>query len=73
MRNMIRTALILGSLTSSALVFADAPKADKTADKAPAKDAKATDTKDAKAPAKDAKATPAKKDAKAAPAAPATK
>jgi hypothetical protein len=74
MRNIIKTALILGSLTST-VAFADDMKkpADKTAPAA--KDAKATDAKakdatpakDAKAPAKDAKATDAKaKDAPAA-------
>ncbi|HEY4239602.1 MAG TPA: hypothetical protein VGM88_07285 [Kofleriaceae bacterium] len=71
MRTFIRTALVLGTLCSSALVLADAPKkapapaadkdkapaadADKTADKAPASD------KDKPADAsKDKAKTPAK-------------
>ena len=59
MRNIIRTALVIGTLATPMIAMADDAKKD-----APAKtDAK--DTKDAKAaPAKDAKA-PAKKDAKA--------
>lgn len=60
MRNIIRTALIVGTLATPMIAMADTPKKDAPA----AKDTKATDTKDAKAPAKDAKA-PAKKDAKA--------
>ena len=76
MRNIIKTALIIGSLTST-VAFADDMKkpAEKTAPAKDAKDAKATDAKakdatpakDVKAPAKDAKATDAKaKDAPAA-------
>ena len=49
MRNFLRAALVLGTLSAPMVVMADTPakdaKADKTADKAPAK----TDTK---APAK---------------------
>ena len=59
MRNIIRTALIVGTLATPMIAMADEPKKD-----APAADAKkdAKDAKDAKAPAKkDAKA-PAKKD-----------
>jgi predicted cobalt transporter CbtA len=62
MRNIIRTALVIGTLATPMIAMADDAKKD-----APAKtDAK--DTKDAKAaPAKDAKdaKAPAKKDAKA--------
>ena len=59
MRNIIRTALVIGTLAAPMIAMADEPKKE-----APAKtDAK--DTKDAKmAPKTDAKA-PAKKDAKA--------
>ena len=61
MRNIIRTALVIGTLATPMIAMADDAKKD-----APAKtDAK--DAKDAKAPAKDAKAkdakAPAKKDA----------
>lgn len=59
MRNIIRAALVIGTLATPMIAMADDAKKD-----APAK-ADAKDTKDAKAaPAKDAKA-PAKKDAKA--------
>ena len=68
MRNMIRTALIVGTLATPMIAMADTPA---KKDTAPAKDEKATDAKDAtkpdakKAPAKtDAKKAPAKKDAK---------
>lgn len=60
MRNIIRTALVIGTLATPMIAMADTPKKDAPA----AKDTKASDMKDAKAPAKDAKA-PAKKDAKA--------
>jgi hypothetical protein len=63
MRNIIRTALVIGTLATPMIAMADTPKKDAPA----AKDEKAGDMKDAKdtkAPAKDAKA-PAKKDAKA--------
>ena len=66
MRNMIRAALIVGTLATPMISMADTPKKDAPAakdDKAPAADAK--DTKDAKAPAKaPAKDAKAKKDAK---------
>jgi hypothetical protein len=66
MRNIIRTALIIGTLATPMISMADEPKKDTApaADKAPAADAKKDEgKKDAKAPAKkDAKA-PAKKDA----------
>jgi hypothetical protein len=63
MRNMIRTALVLGTLATPMIAMADVPA---KKDAAPAKDAKAGDMKDAPKPdAKaDAKADP-KKDAKA--------
>ncbi len=72
MRNIIRTALVIGTLATPMIAMADAPKKDapaakdtkdaKATDAKDMKDAKATDAKDAKAPAKkDAKA-PAKKD-----------
>ena len=57
MRNMIRTALIVGTLATPMISMADEPKKDAP----PAADAKKDDAKDAK---KDATA-PAKKDAKA--------
>lgn len=64
MRNIIRTALVIGTLATPMIAMADTPKKDAPAAK-DTKDAKATDAKDAKATdAKDAKA-PAKKDAKA--------
>ena len=59
MRNIIRTALVIGTLATPMIAMADEAKKDAPA-KTDAKDAKATDAKDAK----DAKA-PAKKDAKA--------
>ena len=75
MRNMIRTALIVGTLATPMISMADTPKKDEAAktdekkadDKAAPKtdakaDAKKTDKKDAKAPAKKDEA---KKDAKA--------
>jgi hypothetical protein len=62
MRNIIRTALVIGTLATPMIAMADTPKKDAPA-KTDAKDAKATDAKDAK-DTKDAKA-PAKKDAKA--------
>jgi len=62
MRNMIRTALIVGTLATPMIAMADTPA---KKDAAPAKDAKATDAKDAPKP--DAK-TDAKTDAKKAPA-----
>jgi hypothetical protein len=62
MRNIIRTALVIGTLATPMIAMADEPKKDapaKTDEKADMKEGK----KDAKAPAKkDAKA-PAKKDA----------
>jgi hypothetical protein len=62
MRNIIRTALVIGTLATPMIAMADDAKKDAPA-KTDAKDAKATDAKDTKAPAKkDAKA-PAKKDA----------
>ena len=57
MRNIIRTALIVGTLATPMISMADEPKKDAPA----ATDAKKDEAKDAK---KDAKA-PAKKDAKA--------
>jgi hypothetical protein len=61
MRNIIRTALVIGTLATPMIAMADDAKKDPPA-KTDAKDTKATDAKDAKAPAKkDAKA-PAKKD-----------
>ena len=63
MRNLIKTALIVGSLTSSMIVMADTPKKDAPA----AKDAPKADAKKDATPAKDAKDAPkadAKKDAK---------
>ena len=50
MRNIIRTALVIGTLATPMIAMADTPKKDAPA----AKDTKATDakTKDAKAPAK---------------------
>jgi hypothetical protein len=66
MRNMIRTALIVGTLATPMIAMADTPA---KKDAAPAKDAKATDAKDTTKP--DAKAdakTDAKTDAKKAPA-----
>ena len=61
MRNIIRTALVIGTLATPMIAMADDAKKDAPA-KTDMKDAK--DAKDAKAPAKkDAKA-PAKKDAK---------
>jgi hypothetical protein len=63
MRNMIRTALIVGTLATPMIAMADTPKKDAPAAK---DDAKAPDMKDAPA-AKDAPKADAKKDAKAAP------
>ena len=61
MRNIIRTAIVLGTLATPMIASADAPKKDAPAAKdATAKDG-AKDAKDAKAPAKDAKDS--KKDA----------
>jgi hypothetical protein len=67
MRNIIRTALVIGTLATPMIVMADDAKTPPAkADAKDTKDAKAApakDTKDAKAaPKKDAK-TPAKKDA----------
>jgi len=59
MRNIIRTALVIGTLATPMIAMADDAKKDAPA-KTDAKDTK--DAKDAKAPKKDAKA-PAKKDA----------
>lgn len=60
MRNIIRTALVIGTLATPMIAMADDPKTPPA--KTDAKDAK--DAKDTKAPAKkDAKA-PAKKDTK---------
>jgi hypothetical protein len=60
MRNIIRTALVIGTLAAPMIAMADEAKKD-----APAAKADAKDTKDAKAaPKTDAKAAP-KKDAKA--------
>lgn len=75
MRNMIRTALVLGTFATPMIAMADTPA---KKDAAPAKDAKAGDMKDAPKPdakadaKKDAKA-PAKKDAKKDAKAPETK
>ena len=57
MRNIIRTALIVGTLATPMIAMADEPKKD-----APAADAKKDTAKDAKDAKSDAKA-PAKKDA----------
>ena len=67
MRNIIRTALIVGTLATPMISMADTPKKDAPAAKdAPKADAKAGDMKDApKTDAKDTKApAKAKKDAK---------
>jgi hypothetical protein len=67
MRNIIRTALVIGTLATPMIAMADTPKKDAPA-KTDAKDAPKADAKDAPkadakaAPKKDAK-TPAKKDA----------
>ena len=70
MRNMIKAALVISTLATSTIAFADAPKADKAADKAPKADAPKMDDKTApaadKTPAKKDAKTPAKKDATAA-------
>ncbi|HET7499625.1 MAG TPA: hypothetical protein VFK02_01435 [Kofleriaceae bacterium] len=76
MRNIIRTALIVGTLATPMITMADTPKKDapaakdtkdakadtKDAAKTDAKDAAKTDAKDTKAPAKAKKDT--KKDVK---------
>lgn len=62
MRNIIRTALVLGTLASPMIVSAEPAKKEAPAAKdATAKDGAKDGAKDAKAPAKDAK--DAKKDA----------
>lgn len=60
MRNIIRTALVIGTLATPMIAMADTPKDDTAAkdEKSDMKDAKAPAKKDAKAPAKKA---PAKK------------
>ena len=66
MRNIIRTALVIGTLAAPMIAMADEPKKDMPAktDAKDTKDAKTPPKTDAKAPAKkgDAKA-PAKEDA----------
>jgi len=75
MRNIIRTALVLGTLAAPVVALADAPKKEAPAAKADAKtDAPKADAKtDAKAPKADAKKDAPKADAKKDAAKPATK
>ncbi len=52
MRNIIRTALVIGTLATPMITMADTPAKKDDAAKTEAKDAKAPAKKDAKAPAK---------------------
>jgi Ni/Co efflux regulator RcnB len=79
MKNLIKAALVVATLATPMVSFADAPKTDTTKPADPPKtdaktDAKAPAKTPAKAPAKAPAKTPATKDAPAAaPTAPATK